>query len=389
MFIFGNIGLFLSSSETKRSYKTRTIMKDEVLEPLTQNITEDIRKANNSGDHSEILKIIKDRNLTLISEVNGKSLMKTLLDEIVNGHKIVGAILDDCVSATCEREDSLQFAIQMDWSGLDRVFNGSQESLLFEILKLRAKHFGPFSKLFRHPVIAAFIALKWRKSKKYFYIQSGIFVAFLLLYSFFLVYLFNRPDGRCTQISAASTTSPMCEDETYNRTVNTFLDFSQPLEMFVYEILLLLLTLILALIEVYQAIKLGSHYYTEIENYFEWFVLISAFISMGFKDVILQEASDIPKSSFVRGFTSLGICFAWLVLIFVIGRYPFNGGDFSIMFMVIIKKLCKYMIAMFCMILGFAFAFMVVNYGYDIKSFDSPFKRIVQTLTMALGMSSK
>ena len=55
------------------------------------------------------------------------------------------------------------------------------------------------------------------------------------------------------------------------------------------------------------------------------------------------------------------------------------------MFYNIIKILFRYMIAMFCMVIGHAFAFMVINFGHDMKSFDSPFKSVVQTLTMALG----
>ena len=106
---------------------------------------------------------------------------------------------------------------------------------------------------------------------------------------------------------------------------------------------------------------------------------------MGFKDVIQQESSENSAPAFIRGITALGICFSWLELIFMIGRYPFRGGVFSVMFYNIIKILSRYMIAMFCMVIGHAFAFMVINFGHDMKSFDSPFKSVVQTQTMALG----
>ena len=46
-------------------------------------------------------------------------------------------------------------------------------------------------------------------------------------------------------------------------------------------------------------------------------------------------------SDIVRGVSALGICFAWLELILLIGRYPFKGGDFSIMFYRIIKRLFR------------------------------------------------
>ena len=45
-------------------------------------------------------------------------MLKKLLVDVVNGHKIVKAILDNCVGETCEQEDSIDFAIKIDWSGM-------------------------------------------------------------------------------------------------------------------------------------------------------------------------------------------------------------------------------------------------------------------------------
>ena len=47
----------------------------------------------------------------------------------------------------------------------------------------------------KHPVVASLIALKWKKVQKYYAVQSGIFLAFVLFYSFFLIYMFNRPEN--------------------------------------------------------------------------------------------------------------------------------------------------------------------------------------------------
>merc|ERR1712013_227596 len=104
--------------------------------------------------------------------------------------------------------------------------------------------------------------------------------------------------------------------------------------------------------------------------------------TMIFKEIILQKSVE---AAVIRGIAAIGICAAWLELIFLVGRYPFRGGDFSIMFYNIIKKLARYVIAMFLMIIGFAFAFMVVNYGHDQETFESPIKSSIMTLTMALG----
>ena len=45
----------------------------------------------------------------------------------------------------------------------------------------------------------------------------------------------------------------------------------------------------------------------------------------------------------------------------------------------------RYIFALFLMILGHAFAFMVINYGIEKDSFESPWKSFVMTITMALG----
>ena len=364
------------------------------LLPVSDNGCEDlsevIRETNKCGDHSKILKVIQEKKLSLVSHVkhgeNDESIMllKKLLVDVVNGHKIVKAILDNCVGETCEDEDSIDFAIKIDWSGMFTRDQNNQTALLFNLLNIRDKHAASFSELLRHPVIATFITLKWRKSQKYFYAQSGMFLSFLMLYSTFIVYLFSR-ENICSNLDIIKLPQPAsitCSSQDYEGLITTFLDSSQPTGFLVCEIFLLALTIMLAFVELYQAFKLRRQYFREIENYFEWFVILSALISIGFKDVILQEN---PVSAFIRGITALGICFAWLELIFMIGRYPFSGGVFSIMFYNIIKILFRYMSALFCMVVGHAFAFMVVNFGHDMKSFDSPFKSVVQTLTMSLG----
>ena len=170
------------------------------------------------------------------------------------------------------------------------MFNSKQNNqtdLLFHLLNIRDKHSASFSQLLRHPVIAAFITLKWRKSQKYFYAQSAIFFSFLMLYSIFIVYLFNR-ENICSSldIKLPQPASIPCSTEDYKGVIKIFLDSSQPTGFLVCETLLLVLTIILALVEFYQAVKLRRQYFREIENYFEWIVILSAFISMGFKDVI-------------------------------------------------------------------------------------------------------
>ena len=68
----------------------------------------------------------------------------------------------------------------------------------------------------------------------------------------------------------------------------------------VVELLLLLLTSFLTVYEIYQIVVLKKQYLKELENYVEWIVLISAFITMAFKHNLLQIGSE-PSS--IRGKT--------------------------------------------------------------------------------------
>ena len=274
--------------------------------------------------------------------------------------------LDIHVNATCRDEDSIHYAIEIDFEGIFCEESPKQSTVVKDLLELQMVKRNNSNKaiqsLLTHPLIATFIALKWEKTKWYFYTTSVIFIIFLALYSSIVTYFFNRPELYCRY-----TIQILCnETQLENQKDWYWVDF-QYFE--VVKGLYLTLFVLLLLIEIYQASKLKMQYFKELENYIEWFVLISALITMIFKETILQKNET---AACVRGVTALGICSAWLQLIFIIGRYPFSFGDFSIMFYNIIKKIARYLIIMILMIIGFAFAFMVVNYRHDQESFQNP-----------------
>ena len=151
----------------------------------------------------------------------------------------------------------------------------------------------------------------------------------------------------------------------------------------VAEVFFFLLLALLALFELYQAFVLRLQYLKELENLIEWVVILSAGVTIMTKQTLVDVTAE--NSALVRGIAAIGIGAAWMELIFIIGRYPFRGGDFSIMYYNIIRKTFRYVIAMGLMICGFAFAFMVVNFGLEGDIFQNPSKSVMTTLTMTLG----
>ena len=87
----------------------------------------------------------------------------------------------------------------------------------------------------------------------------------------------------------------------------------------------------------------------------------------------------------IRGIIALGICAAWLLAILLVGRYPFRGGDFSVMYYRVLRKLIKYIVAMCAIIGGFACGLIVISWSNGKNGFQYPLKSFVVTLTMAMG----
>ena len=139
------------------------------------------------------------------------------------------------------------------------------------------------------------------------------------------------------------------------------------------KIMLGLLAGILVVEELCQAYTIGLHYFQEMENYIEWITIICVFVSIGQRE-LNKDSSDIA-----RGFSAIGICLAYLELIFLLGRYPFKWCDFGIMFYRILTRLLRYVFALLLIIIGHAFAFTVNMHSLD--AFQSPWKSFVTTLT--------
>ena len=116
----------------------------------------------------------------------------------MNGNKIVRKELDMHVRATSDTEDSIDYALQIDFEGIFSKDSPKQTMIVYDLLDFgvdkKSEHEEASMNLITHPVIATFILSKWEKSKWYFYATSAIFIIFLLLYSIFVIYLFNQPE---------------------------------------------------------------------------------------------------------------------------------------------------------------------------------------------------
>merc|ERR1719411_282079 len=151
----------------------------------------------------------------------------------------------------------------------------------------------------------------------------------------------------------------------------------QDIPLCIVEICLVLTIIILLTQELWQWAALGRHYVYELENWFEWTILVLAITSLG-----LKHDSDVVS---LKILSAIGICLAWIELIFLFGRYPFLSGKFSIMYYSITKRIVKAAFGFIILIAAFAFAFFIIHFNNETESFDDIFRSFLKVFVMTLG----
>ena len=115
-----------------------------------------------------------------------KTVFQALLDDVVNGNRILSKCLDDLISSPSNtKPDSEDFTLNIDFSGLIKTNSTKQCENLFDIVN-KSKSGKICEKVYpivRHPVIALFIWKKWRKAIWFFLINAVLYGIFLFNYT--------------------------------------------------------------------------------------------------------------------------------------------------------------------------------------------------------------
>ena len=123
------------------------IVKTQPLHILLFQVPDDIivavEESKKSGDHSAIHQILNNGKINLrsrIEEEEGKqrTILKKLLDDAVNGDKIVERQLDKNVEQIGASENSLEHGTQIDFEGIFKDGSPRQTRVVKELLDMRA-----------------------------------------------------------------------------------------------------------------------------------------------------------------------------------------------------------------------------------------------------------
>ena len=116
----------------------------------------------------------------------GKDVVKTIIKEVVNGTELIKQTLDNCITATNDKPNSLDFAINISFRELFTPRSRVQCHVFDHLLDFEGTR-----EIVMHPVVATFIWAKWEKTKYYYYFQALLYLIFLSCYSVLIYQLFG------------------------------------------------------------------------------------------------------------------------------------------------------------------------------------------------------
>ena len=237
-----------------------------------------------------------------------KTVFNALLDDVVNGNKILSKCLDDLITKTTENPDSERFALSINFEGFIETNSTKQCRHLFEMFKKSTSGKIPEKDfpIIKHPVIALFIWKKWRKAIWFFLFNAVLYGIFLANFTWIILEIFSNDKGS-VNVQGNRTESVEEPNGSCRRTDHYKDHFGMSGNGLIISVVLL------SLWEIMQMVRLGKLYFQEIENYIEIFVFATAFL-------LVEDIQSCLNDDYRRGIVAVGISLGWIELVFLIGR---------------------------------------------------------------------
>ena len=319
------------------------------------------------GNREKIREKVMDPNLSLALKCPefGVSLATKLLTQVINGDKIVLEKLDHCIKTTHDDPNNEDYGVSLDYRYL--LDDDSRNlCLLKDILEVPRD---ATVDIMDHPVITTFIRGRWPKGM--FLMVAGAYSWFVIMFSVYLYLVFSKSSdflGReCSSDEWEDCQKVLLMNTKITRSLNQSIDCSRAclnLDAFRAcsaddpvmcwtEVGTVILIIVLCAQEIWQAVALGVDYFREVENFFEWIILLLATICL-----------SIKATEWVSAISSVTVLLAWVQLIFIMGRLPSRFGEFSLMYYASIQRILMIAIGFFIMIIAFGLSFFILHFEF-------------------------
>ena len=378
-----------------------------------------------------------------------RTVFSIILEDVINGHILINEVLNEQITFSqcpeCENTDkavvNLIFDGVLNSADQTRVIKDVHESLTLHTgCEFRKK-------IFEHPLIYCLILLKWEKLGVFFFSGTRAYMVFVMLFSIYIRVLTNVFSGtpkmskfgfsyesdqfmfpllvvccilflyqilalvqsyfvnsldprkvvrsrkiRIVNVIGLTIAIVSC---VLGNLVAESMSLQSPY-LIPFEMILILFWLYMLIREITEIVILSkksrtmkiflTKYCTNPENHLEWLAIISVVVCFLLRFGLIDKMSGL-------GFVSVGICAAWIQMIFVLGQPSRTFlGDFIVMFYNTIKvKVWYYVQIVILFLVGFDFAFWILHHGTgqtDImpgEGFSDFWESLLKSGAMAVG----
>ncbi|XP_075237614.1 transient receptor potential cation channel subfamily A member 1 homolog isoform X1 [Lycorma delicatula] len=342
----------------------------DVLRFLVQCISNDFKELINYPDkvgytplhkaaitgNKDCLSILLDNGGDLAAEtLNGVTVYEEIFSYIPRPVDFLIKILDSKIKPNDKSTNDHEFKVMLDFGILtpkDIIKQTSITSL-----------FSTESRIMQHPLVEAFISLKWRKMRHLFFMLCIIQICFVITLSVY-TYVLVHPEW--VEWSETSDFFSML--------------FIKDWEMW-FAIMLLIFGMMILIQSVIELIFLGRLRFKQIEP---WLNIICPLYSIVLVLLVLNiDSLSNPRIfDFLCYIGSVIILCGWARVMFLLARIP-EWGYYGLMFLAVLTNVIKVLTSFICLVIGFVFCFCIQFPNSEL--FSNPFFSFVKTTTMMAG----
>ncbi|XP_046384838.1 uncharacterized protein LOC124155166 [Ischnura elegans] len=290
---------------------------------------------------------------------------------------------------------------------------GDQVSVILNLMEVLDRQMR--RKVFSHPLIRAFVILKWSSIRIFFYIYVSVFILYVISLSVFVTlaycdifYIFGyswhlqvAERGIRISKSVMMATSLLVLINLSGKAYVLRATYRFRLEMY-RNLLGVLFTFIVffgtvetntgknIMAETTTVIADSSSPWTKTDDMLSTFstpqTTRTAVIPGGYaEDLEVHTASYAELApSWIVNITAMAVFLAWFELMLMVGRFPKWAAQ-ALLFQPVVKNVFQILITYGCLIVGFAFCFFVLFRGSDPDGFGDPWRAFIKTLVMMTG----
>jgi len=242
----------------------------------------------------------------------------------------------DPIDADCD--------IQLDFSILvpDRERQRVCESSLLSTLIMTGQR-----KLLQHPVIRAFLYLKWFKVRSLFLVSLCFYATFVAFLSANILMIYLK--DRTTQVDQNDKPTLCSKFETQSSVTDEMRDIID-----VVRFISIFFALILIIKEIFQLLQSPMDYIRNLENYIQLLLVVGTVVIN-----IRQKVECSRWNYYQQHIAAITIVVAWTELLMHVGRFPVFGLYVQ-MFTTVAANIAKFLSAYACLIIGFSLGLAVL-----------------------------